>query len=191
MKRALFFFIERLEISKSERISVITLLIITLLLSANYHLKQPIFNDDPEYYAELEEMFRQKSAEIELERNMIMARYTPELSLVDSNTAPTSSSLSSQIPVMTEAENISPGSDRTVVLDPDKININTATVEELIRLPGIGPAYARRIVEWREQNGPFTSIEQLLEIRGIGPKRLADLRPFIALDKSDDEESEG
>ena len=61
------------------------------------------------------------------------------------------------------------------------ININTATAEELQQLPGIGPAYAGRILEWRVQNGRFTSIDQLIEIRGIGEKRLENIRPLVTL----------
>lgn len=58
----------------------------------------------------------------------------------------------------------------TTAETPAKININTATVDELARLQRVGPAYAARIVEYREQNGPFEKIEDLLKVRGIGPK---------------------
>lgn len=60
-----------------------------------------------------------------------------------------------------------------------KININTATAQELEALPGIGPTLAQRIVAYREANGPFTSIEQLLEVKGIGPVLLEKIRPYI------------
>jgi competence ComEA-like helix-hairpin-helix protein len=62
------------------------------------------------------------------------------------------------------------------------IDINTATVNELAAaLPGIGPGKAQRIVEWREANGPFQSVEQLLEVSGIGPKTLEKIRPFVRI----------
>jgi competence protein ComEA len=51
-----------------------------------------------------------------------------------------------------------------------KININTATVDELAQLKRVGPAYAARIVEYREQNGPFENVEDIMKVRGIGPK---------------------
>ena len=51
-----------------------------------------------------------------------------------------------------------------------KININTATVEELTRLKGIGPSHAAKIVAFREKNGPFKSPEELMQVSGIGQK---------------------
>ncbi len=53
---------------------------------------------------------------------------------------------------------------------PAKININTATADELAQLKRVGPAYAARIVEYREQNGPFQKPEDIMKVRGIGPK---------------------
>lgn len=62
-----------------------------------------------------------------------------------------------------------------------RININTATAEQLESLPGIGPVTARAIVEYRRQNGGFHSVEELLEVRGIGEKRLEQIRPFVTV----------
>lgn len=56
------------------------------------------------------------------------------------------------------------------------INLNTADESELDELPGIGPALARRIVAYREQNGPFESFEDLLAVSGIGTSKLEGLR---------------
>jgi len=53
---------------------------------------------------------------------------------------------------------------------PAKININTATVDELAQLKRVGPAYAARIVEYREQNGPFEKAEDIMKVRGIGSR---------------------
>ncbi len=61
------------------------------------------------------------------------------------------------------------------------ININTASVEELTRLPGVGPATARAIVRHREKHGPFRRVEELLIIRGISRARLRAIRPYIRL----------
>ena len=58
----------------------------------------------------------------------------------------------------------------TTAETPLKININTATVDELAQLKRVGPAYAARIVEYREANGPFEKAEDIMKVRGIGPK---------------------
>lgn len=59
------------------------------------------------------------------------------------------------------------------------VNVNTASEEELQRLPGVGPATARRIIEFRKQNGPFSAPEQLLDVSGIGQKKLEAMLPFV------------
>ncbi len=61
------------------------------------------------------------------------------------------------------------------------ININTAPIEELDALPGIGPQTAQAIIDFRARFGPFHSLEDLMKVRGIGPKKFSALRPHIAL----------
>ena len=56
--------------------------------------------------------------------------------------------------------------------DAGKINLNKATAAELSQLKGIGMKYAKRIVEFRDKNGPFKQVEDLLKVQGIGPKTL-------------------
>ena len=62
------------------------------------------------------------------------------------------------------------------------VNINTAAAEELDVLPGIGPALAGRIIAYREEHGPFTVVEDLLEVSGSGEKVLDGLRDQIVLE---------
>ena len=62
-----------------------------------------------------------------------------------------------------------------------KVNINTASVEELARLNGIGEAKAKAIVEYREANGAFASMEELVKVKGIGDKLLEKLRDDLAI----------
>lgn len=62
------------------------------------------------------------------------------------------------------------------------VNVNTASVEELQVLPGVGEARARAIVELRKQRGGLKSLEDLREVKGIGDASLEKLRPFVAFD---------
>lgn len=61
------------------------------------------------------------------------------------------------------------------------VSLNSASAVELETLPGIGPVLAAAIVEWRAQNGGFTSIEQLQDVSGIGPATFAELAPLVRL----------
>ena len=63
----------------------------------------------------------------------------------------------------------------------ERIDPNTASEEELDRLPGVGPALARRIVEARETGGPFRSVDDLSRVRGIGPSALRRLAPHLEI----------
>src|SRR5690625_3281195 len=302
MKRKLYFFLERLEISKNERISITILMGLFAILSTATLLYEPPLNYSEEEYERLEMLFREKSRASEVQRREILARYDPavpgnapaiaevsESGIVSSmpgqgqqpasggrnregspdwgnSDARTSGArLAGAFAETTSAEEdgqdgkreakaeaaavraigaaIAEVSESGIVAampgqgqqpasggrnregSPDwgnsdertsgarlagefadttsseesgssenreespeaaagtstLSNINTATAEELQQLPGIGPAYAGRILEWRVQNGRFTSIDQLIEIRGIGEKRLENIRPLVTL----------
>ena len=76
----------------------------------------------------------------------------------------------------------------------DKLDLNQATVEELDTLPGVGPAIAKRIVAFREKNGGFKRIEDLMNVRGIGEKTFLRLRDRITVkapSPSSEEQSKG
>ena len=62
-----------------------------------------------------------------------------------------------------------------------KVNINTATLEQLMLLPEIGEVYASYILEYRQDIGKFTSIEQLLDVKGIGQKRFQAIKDFVTI----------
>ena len=67
------------------------------------------------------------------------------------------------------------------LLPGEKININTAPVEDLQRLPGIGEKRAEDIAAWRQEQGPFASVEELAQISGIGPGTLSAIMDYITV----------
>lgn len=223
MKRKLYFFLERLEISKNERLSITILMGLFAILSTATLLYQPPLNYSEGEYERLEMFFREKSRASEEQRMEILARYGPAIpgNELTGDGAPQREIVSGkpgqgqltgsgageravspdrrvsgagtpgtrpagQFADTTSSEES--GSYENCEESPEAcagtaglININTATAEELQQLPGIGPAYAGRILEWRAQNGRFTSIDQLIEISGIGEKRLENIRLLVTL----------
>ena len=65
------------------------------------------------------------------------------------------------------------------VLVEKSVDINQASLEELDRLPGIGPALGQRIIDYREKNNGFYDIEEIMEVSGIGEKTFQKLEPYI------------
>jgi len=82
-------------------------------------------------------------------------------------------------PVSENATFPSPASKSTTAIG--KININTATAAQLDSLPGIGPTYSQRIVDYRNTNGPFTSIDKIQNVKGIGAKTYAKFKDLITI----------
>lgn len=70
---------------------------------------------------------------------------------------------------------------RPVVESGAKVDLNLASAEELQAVPGIGPALSERIVRFREENGPFRRVDDLLKVRGIGEKSLEKMRPYLTV----------
>ena len=96
---------------------------------------------------------------------------------------------SQEEPVLPDASSAVPLTGQTAEKDADesdadaaqeeKINLNTADVDELTTLPGIGPVIAQRIVDFREEYGPFSAVEELLDVSGIGEKKLEAVKDLV------------
>ena len=87
-----------------------------------------------------------------------------------------------QILVPREGETVAPpASGGSVVGVAGLINVNTAATTELEELPGVGEVIAQAIVDYRTENGPFASVDQLLDVSGIGDATLEDIRELVTL----------
>ncbi len=82
-----------------------------------------------------------------------------------------------QKPPVSDADDSEEGEQEVLV--EKSVDINTAEESELDKLPGIGPTLAKRIVEYREENGDFVDIEELMDVDGIGKKTFEELQDYI------------
>lgn len=77
-----------------------------------------------------------------------------------------------------------PRSERPVATTAAPVDINTASASDLETVPGIGKALAQRIVDFRQKNGAFGKVDELLKIQGIGDKSLEKLRPYLTVGRA-------
>lgn len=92
--------------------------------------------------------------------------------------------LISSAPTPTPAAASVPSRSGSVDVGSGPVNLNTASAAELETLPGIGPAFAQRIIDYRLEHGAFATVEQLTEVKGIGPATLDKLRHLITVDST-------
>jgi len=81
--------------------------------------------------------------------------------------------------VVAQIQAASPVASAAPVKTASKVNLNRAGVDELQMLPGVGPVLAQRMVEWRKTHGRYRTVDDLQEVKGIGKKRMEQLRPLV------------
>ncbi len=175
MKRRIFFWLEKLKITPAERKTVSVLLIMLVVLGS---LNMALSSSEPfgeDHYLELEKQFKKRTAVLREQEKELMARYHPTKdSQINAMQTDTVESDSAQ----------SEGDEKSKSTKKQRVNVNRADQESLESLPGIGPAYAGRIINYRKKHGGFETIEELKKINGIGEKRLDNLKPFVKLTDS-------
>ncbi len=140
-------------------ITVLLLMIISIFSTKFYFEKKNLLCAQNEDWEKTQDELHQKLAESENQKNLLQQQIN---------------TIASQSELIVEQST----SEEQVV---SKININTATETELDKLPGIGPVYANRIVEYRQLNNGFKSLEELKNIKGIGEKTFEKLKDLISL----------
>ena len=86
------------------------------------------------------------------------------------------------IPVNNIIQNTTEELSETKENNDGKININTATEQQLMLLPGVGETTAKKIIEYRTENDGFNTIEDIMNVSGIGEKKFAQMKPYIKVD---------
>lgn len=196
LKQDWFFLLDKLQIRPSERFFVGTLSIgLILFWIINPVISSPDLFDDT-YYEPVIEQFKAQAARNYIEREEILQNYYPGdedaisryvVQVIPPDTPmPIRRQLLNKVKELKHAKAtqyipLSPTNDfnsaQTDTLprltEPDStyvINLNSAGLTELMKLPRVGEVTARRIIEWREENGGFKRVEDIMEVKGIGPK---------------------
>ena len=170
MKRTIFFWLEKLKISRAERYAITVLVILLVTLMGINAIVTPSAPFEQDRYRKIDEKFRRRSTLLKQKEQQILARYQVE----DAPAEPAESA----------AADTFPNPPKKAAAKGSLIDINAADGKTLQRLPGIGPSYAGHILKYRRRNGGFKAKEELLRINGIGAKRLQKISPLITVGKS-------
>ncbi|PAU95181.1 hypothetical protein CK503_03000 [Aliifodinibius salipaludis] len=184
MKRTLFFWLEKLKIAPGERKAITGLLVLLILLGGLNLALSPSVPFEDGNYLELEQQFAERTAMLKAEEEKLMEQYFPssEKQIAKAHIDTVTEDSTSNKEVDDSEKEVGGTGQNTGI---ERINVNTANIEALKALPGIGPAYAKRIIKYRNESGNFKSFEELKNIKGIAQKRLDKLMPFIKLKDSE------
>ena len=173
-KRDLYFFFEKISLGQAERVFIYVLFAIILIIQIAILSTPFLNNQEQEDYTELNKLISERTEKMQQSFDSVLA----------SQYYPTEKEITTEMESETQTKkskpkSIKPKKDAAPIL----ININSATLTEWIKVPGIGEKTAQLILDYRLKMGSFKSIDELKNVKGIGPKKLEKLRPFIKLDK--------
>lgn len=193
VSRIIDFLSSRLQVTAAERTLILCLGGLLILLSGTQQLLSAGGGvlSGPEYqYDERIALFNARMQHVQQETAALEAQYYPDTADVSNSDAPALPEAEQKaLPASPEnasamaarAEAPARTAPQDTLTSEGKININTATTEELETLPGIGPAIASRIIEHRNQHGSFERIENLKDVRGIAEGRFSAIKDLITV----------
>ena len=177
IQNVLFFIFDRLKVSRSERISMIFLTSLILLGSLVAATVDPTYVSNPIKVAETDSLFRVLSERRLSEEAAIMERYA----LTNEDNKMPAQALNTNDLSATKTGEKSFKSSTKKSPAPNSISLNMANASELTLIPGIGPKTADAIIHYRNENGPFSELSHIVKVKGIGPKKWEQIRPYLRL----------
>lgn len=192
LSRYTYFILDKLNITKSERLAMVTITTLILLVTTGAAILRPDIPFPDEHYAYADSLFRALSEQKALEQAELMARYNPPPAgntAIDGALSPGAlvaasaerPATDSGTPKSTSRTAASKGSAKLPA--PESIILNTADAAALARLPGVGPKTADVIVAYRNEHGPFQDLSHIMRVKGIGPKKWEQIRPYLRLNE--------
>jgi len=180
LKNNIYFLLDRLNITKAERLAMVTLTTLIVLVSTGAAVLKPDNPFPDEHYAYADSLFRALSDLKASEHAELMARYEPPA--INNTETPAALTASTQTASPSQPRT-APKTGSAKLPAPGSIAINKADATELARLPGIGPKTAEVIVEYRNEHGPFQDLSHIMRVKGIGPKKWEQIRPYLRLNE--------
>lgn len=152
-------------VSKKREIGYIIALVISLLTNVGLFIMPPAASEPITYYTNGEPLIAS------IEQNLEEQKTTEDLTPSPTPAAASASASASSVATAYK-----------ITANEPKINLNTATLDQLVRLPGIGVSTAQKILDYRTKKGSFKRIQDLMRINGIGEKKFADIKDFITVE---------